>query len=111
MAEPQVSTLKMGVRISLAAPRFVEYLLISNGGKTNVTGFGYHVVPVYKTLARSLKHKNNMQWIEEGLSDSWTWFVFGGYPEAGISYCFKSKIDAGMFLLCKCSHKDGLHYV
>lgn len=104
MAEPQVSTLKMGVRVPLAAPKFIEFGLISGGGKKSPLEYGYHIVPVYCCKPRD--HKNNIKWIEESLSDRWSWFEFTGFTfnssiKPGISYCFKSKIDVGMFALCR----------
>lgn len=88
--------------------RFIEFGSVSNGGKISPRNFGYHIIPIYETSVDSLKHNNNIKWIAESLTDSWTWFVFGGHPQPGITYCFKSKIDAGMFFLCKCSSSDGL---
>ncbi len=89
--------------------RLIDYPFVSNGGKVSPQNFGYHIVPIYNTFSLSLKHENNMQWIEDSLIDSWSWFVFGGDPKPGISYCFKSKIDAGMFLFCRGSENDGLY--
>lgn len=93
-----------------SSSRFIDYVIISDKGRLNVHEFEYFVVPVYNTFSLSSKHQNNMQWIEESLIDYWTWFVFAGYPKPGISYCFKSKIDAGIFTLCKCSSMDGFQY-
>lgn len=118
MAEPQVSTLKMGVRIPLAAPdlRFIDFSFISNGKPP--MEHGYTIVPIYTINVHSSNHKNNIEWIEESLTDRWSWFVFGEpgvvmmvrerIGEWGITYCFKSEIDAGMFTLCRTSPKDGL---
>ena len=117
MVEPQVSTLKMGVRAPLAAPtsRHIEFELISShhpvsGIRSPLTD-RYHIIPVYAIKANTLKHKNNMEWIEESLTETWSWFSFGGYPDPGITYCFKRKEDAGMFTLCRCASTDGLNSI
>ncbi len=101
MVELLASNQRTRVRFPLAAPRFVEYRLVSENGFVSPRDFGYDLVPVYLCYTNSLKHKNNIEWIEESLTDKWTWFAFGGHPEPGITYCFKSKIDAGIFILCK----------
>jgi len=71
---------------------------------------------VYGIKIWSPEHENNKIWIEESLTDTWSWWQFGGSVSnldvpPGISYCFKSKIDAGMFTLCRTSSTDGFNSI
>ena len=100
MVELLASNQRMRVRFPLAAPRHIAFKLISAIDK-NPGDFGYNIVPIYQCSRLSSQHIANIDWIEENLTDKWSWFQFGGYPIPGISYCFKSKQDAGIFLLCK----------
>ena len=115
MVELLASNQRTRVRFSPAAPRHVEYTLVSNGGRRSPDEYGYHIVPVYNTPVESPKHRTNIKWIEENLTDNWTWFAFGAtfdgvytWPSPGISYCFKKKEDAGIFTLCKAGPNDGM---
>ncbi len=101
MVEHLASNQTTRVRFPLAAPRHVEFKTVSCKGKKSPCNYGYTIIPVYKITEYDERHKNNIEWIEETLTDTWTWFVFAGYPEPGISYCFKSTIDAGIFILFK----------
>lgn len=81
--------------------RYIEYVLISDGGRETPTHYGYYIVPVYRHQTKDPEWEENVNWIEENLTDRWSWFAFGGYPKPGISFCFRSKIDAAIFILCR----------